>query len=333
MRISLLRFQLLVACVTFTASSSVGQEVAFHRGATVRFASVEEGAAVLRQEDVFTRSLSHFDLQARLKTADEVTSDDLRRFAAKQVEAWTVEEVQAITPCLESLRHRLKSLAPLFPDTVLLIKTTGKEEGEAAYCRQNAIVLPRSMLRRAPDALERLLAHELFHILSRHDAERQRRLYAVVRFRFCGGIEIPQSLRDRRITNPDAPLMNYLIELNADGPTVPATPILLASAKRFDPTLDKTFFQYMQFRLLQLEQSGTQWRAALDERGQPILLDPRQTASYHEQIGRNTGYIIHPEEVLAENFVHLAFESPNLPTPHIVQEMRVLLTDSEPGSP
>ena len=34
--------------------------------------------------------------------------------------------------------------------------------------------------------------------------------------------------------------------------------------------------------------------------GEPVLLDPANVPDFHEQIGRNTKYIIHPEEVLAD---------------------------------
>ena len=43
----------------------------------MRFASVKEGAALLAREDEFTRALSRFDLQARLKTRQDVTAKDL----------------------------------------------------------------------------------------------------------------------------------------------------------------------------------------------------------------------------------------------------------------
>ena len=165
-----------------TCHETWGHEVAFHGGAVVRFASVEEGAEVMRTADKFTSALSRFDLQSRLKTSENVTANDLLAFAAQQVESWSDDERKTVEAALESLRTKLEGFPPLFPERVLLIKTTGEEEGGAAYCRQNAIVLPRRHLAQ-PEGLERLLAHELFHILSRHDAARRDRLYAIVGFR------------------------------------------------------------------------------------------------------------------------------------------------------
>jgi hypothetical protein len=55
-------------------------------------------------------------------------------------------------------------------------------------------------------------------------------------------------------------------------------------------------------------------------------LDPKGVESYHEQIGRNTNYIIHPEEVLADNFMMLVQGNRDVPTPRILDEMRKALS-------
>ena len=57
----------------------------------------------------------------------------------------------------------------------------------------------------------------------------------------------------------------------------------------------------------------------------PILLEPQQTASFMEQIGKNTGYIIHPDEILADNFIQLVKENKKLPSPKIVEQMQSVL--------
>jgi hypothetical protein len=48
---------------------------------------------------------------------------------------------------------------------------------------------------------------------------------------------------------------------------------------------------------------------------------------FHEQIGRNTGYIIHPEEVLADNFVLLVRRETDVPSPEILERMDALLIE------
>ena len=51
-----------------------------------------------------------------------------------------------------------------------------------------------------------------------------------------------------------------------------------------------------------------------------LLLKPDDVPDYFAKIGRNTGYIIHPEEVLAENFVLLVRGKSDVPTPRKSEE-------------
>ncbi len=40
-----------------------------------------------------------------------------------------------------------------------------------------------------------------------------------------------------------------------------------------------------------------------------------------EQIGKNTNYIIHPDEVLADNFSYFITKRPNLPQPDLIEKI------------
>jgi hypothetical protein len=78
----------------------------------------------------------------------------------------------------------------------------------------------------------------------------------------------------------------------------------------------------MQFRLLVVEKSAEGKTAVKLIDGKPQMLDPAETPAYHEKIGRNTGYIIHPEEILADNFVLLVTGETDAKTPKILDEMK-----------
>jgi hypothetical protein len=212
-----------------------------------------------------------------------------------------------------------------FPESVWLIKTTGREEGGAAYCRQHAVVVPQSMTRDAPRELERLLTHELFHVLSSHNAEFRRRCYQIIGFRPVTPVPFPNSLRDRRITNPDGPLTDAVIDMQVDGQGRSAVPILYSSEPKFDPQKGGPFFKYVTFRLLVVESHDGGWRG-VERNGEPWLLSPGQVPDFGRQIGANTGYIIHPDEILADNFVHLVHQTKELRSPEIVDRLRNVLT-------
>jgi hypothetical protein len=242
------------------------------------------------------------------------------------VRPWDAAEIKTVIESLERLRQPLAELRLPLPKTVLLIRTTGEEESNAAYTRGTAIVLPKAMLARPPARLDALLAHELFHVLSRHDGAFRARLYRIIGFEVCDSIEFPPSLAARRITNPDAPLVDCTIELkNAEGQTMHGAPILYASASAYNAERKLSMFQYLTFRLLVVEKDGDRWQPRL-LKGEPVVVDPKKEPAFFDKIGKNTTYIIHPDEILAENFERLVMGTKNLPTPRIIDEMRSALS-------
>jgi hypothetical protein len=290
----------------------------------VRFATVDEGAAALTVQDDFVAALSRFDLQSRLQTDKTVTIEDWRKFAAAEVRDWEPKHRAMVAESVKRLQMRLENLNLPLPKTILLIHTTGKEEDGAAYTRPSAIVLPHKVLAYQPDQFDRLLLHELFHVLSRSNPMLRSELYNIVGFQTCPPIEFPASLADRKITNPDAPLVDCYVELPDGDKTYFGAPVLYASAKEYDAKAGGSLFRYLTFRLLVIEKREGKWQPVL--RGeQPVVIDPKSVPAFYDNIGRNTNYIIHPDEILADNFVHLVMGTKMLQTPRIIEEMREAL--------
>lgn len=316
----------LVACLPRRDCPAADQtRLPLHGETVMQLAGVAQGRKVLLERDAFAESLSRFDRQSRLDTTRDVTTDELLRFAAKQVLPWTDEDAQRVAEATASLRPKLRPLGDIFPREVLLIQTTGREEGGAAYTRGEAIILPAGKIRQPPERLERLLTHELFHVLSRHDPKLRKRLYEIVGFEVCDDVPLPAGLKDRKITNPDAPRIDCVIRLEFDDRAAACAPVLIASAEDYEPGARGGFFKYLQFRLMEVRPRETGFAPKLVD-GAPVLHEPKDADNYFELIGRNTGYIIHPDEILADNFVHLVQKRENLDTPRIVEAMARKLT-------
>lgn len=296
-----------------------------HGATRLEFATPEQGIAVVTARDRFVKSMSRFDRQARLMTGDEVGEEDYLRFVGQQVRDWKPPEIEKLSRVLATIRSKLEAFEVPFPELIRLVKTTGVEEAGAAYCRENAVVLPQRIVDGAEAGLESLLIHELFHVLSSQNAPLRQQLYGVIGFQKCPDVPLPKALQDRKITNPDGPIIDAYIELNHEGQRIRAVPVLYAKSD-YDGTAKGTFFAYLTFRLLIVEEDNGVWSPAL-LKGEPQLLEPRPdvTPSYFEQIGENTGYIIHPDEILADNFVHLVKGTTKLKTPAIVEGMRKFL--------
>jgi hypothetical protein len=194
------------------------------------------------------------------------------------------------------------------------------------------VILPANLIDGDPARLRTTVFHELFHVSSSHHPERRAALYRIVGFEVAPEIALPESLRARKLTNPDAPRIDSVIRVagRAEGRRRPVTPVLLATADRYDPRKGGEFFGQMEFRLLVLDESGGRFVAAKGPDGRPALLAPAAVPDYLEQVGRNTRYIIHPEEILADNFVLLIDDAKPVPTPRILERLRALLA-REPG--
>jgi hypothetical protein len=315
-------------CLIFVQSAQCEDGIPLHGKSVIRFASQKEAATLLGKRDRFIAAMSDFDRHSRLRdeSADEAAVLEL---ASSSAIPWSDQDIEKLTKVTASVHKRLSKFKIPFPKTVILIQTNGKEEGGAAYCRGNAVILPqRRVANDTVDRMEQLLIHELFHVLSNQNPKLRTSLYKIVGFHTCDPIQLPKSLTDRKITNPDAPLFDCYIDLTHNGEKIKATPVLYASVKKYDAKKGGSFFKYLTFRLMQVEEADGKIRAQTVD-GEPIMLDPQKIESYFKQIGRNTGYIIHPDEILADNFKFMVLNQPNLKTPRIVDELRKQLTASE----
>lgn len=294
-------------------------------GTRLALTTAAEGSRLFAVADSFVEKLSRFDLQSRLKSAQPVTRNAYLAFVAQQTRSFTYAETTTLQTAASDLKKQLSDFDLPLPSVVHIIKTTGAEEAGAAYCRGNCVCLPHNMLDGSAEETQQLLIHELFHILSSHAPELRRKLYAIIGFTPIPPLEIPPDLAPRIITNPDGHRYDYCIHIAHDGQRLPFVPILIAK-RDYDADTGDSFFPYMQFRLLaiQIEEKRSVAISTSDKLSS-ILIDPDRTPDFFEQIGRNTSYVIHPDEILADNFVHLVNKKDNLPNPEIVEKMRELL--------
>ncbi len=301
------------------AVSGRGDDLQIGINVLVRFATVEEGRGILERKDEFIAALTPFDRRVRLKSDAEVSERDFLAGVRQSARSWEAAEARQIRDILRADLDKLAGCERLFPTNIWFIKTSGEEEFDNAYTRQNAIVFPAIVLNGRPSALRHLVLHELFHIMSRHDPEFRRAIYAIIGFRKVNEVELPDGLRERKVTNPDGIENGWAIALTNRLEVIQAVPILLATGPTFDPNRGGDYF-----RLLAVQNDGGRWTPQLVD-GIPRLLRVSQVAGWFEQIGRNTRYTIHPDEILADNFVAWVEGATNLPTPRIVTEMAEVL--------
>lgn len=300
----------------------------------ITFASREQAIAILAAGDAYTSRMSQFDRMLRLKSTAPVTQAQfLERVAANALD-WSGPERERIAPLLQRLANALAGYLLPLPPEVLLIKTTGNVEIGDGYTRANAIVLPQTSLVVDDATLYFLLAHELFHVMTRHDPSFRALAYAQIGFRIGPEVQLPEAIAPLQITNPDAPRNDSFIDVRKGGRTITVVPVLLSRSAVFDPEIGYTLDKYWSLRLMAITRPSSAARPTAQfhngtptaqlRNGAPVLLRLNQVDGFIEQIGTNTRYIIHPEEVLAENFALLATGAA-VAEPQRIEALRQLL--------
>lgn len=319
-------FSLLLAITVISFSAVSHAETRLFENSVIVFASVSEGRGILVARDDFIQRLSPFDRSARMKTDKDVSEADFLKFVGDNVLAWNEQERQKVEAAIRAIQPRLSILSVPLPDKVYVIKTTGKEEGGASYTRANAVVIPKAKLEEDIREIQKLICHELFHIATRQNPTLQERLYETIGFRKCNEVEFPSMLKSRKITNPDAPKNDHYISVQVGAKPAWAVPVLFAGRERYDVNRGGEFFDYLQFRLLLVAQSGDRGVVTpLYDGVSPRLVDVQQVSGFVEQVGENTDYIIHPEEILADNIVLLVLKDQAARSPEVLSKMRAVL--------
>jgi hypothetical protein len=201
----------------------------------------------------------------------------------------------------------------IFPDTIKLIKTKGTHYGDGVYyTRENCIIIPANELKAGKtNPFTTTMFHELFHVYSRLHPEKRVQLYRLIGFEHIGleSLRLPAGLAERILYNPDGVDFGQKIHLAVDSVTqIDAIPVIYSNNVGFKAG-QLEFFGYLGFNLYQIVANGDgSWRVVVKPDGFSSTLNVEKLPDYFRQIKDNTGYIIHPDEVLADNFSFIMME-------------------------
>lgn len=292
--ISMLKY-LPALCVLFFYTVDCFAASAYFRflNVTIQVADSTDAAGFVTQKDDYTASFSTFDVQGRFRDTKNHTEAEYLAMAGKQMRSWTAAEQEKIKTSFEEIATALDkgNMKVDLPDTVLFIKSTCMEEfGAGGYTRKNAIIINKD-----EGVSTGLVAHELFHVLSRHNPTLRDRLYENIGFKPCNRIDVSKAMKGLNITNPDCPVISHYVTV--DGEDM----VLVLHSKK--PYNGGSVFEddYIDISLLVV--------AGDDKNKKPLIKDGKAVTYKLEEklqlfsiIGSNTSYVLHPEEVCAEHF-------------------------------
>lgn len=314
MRLSHWILSVLLCCISFTASAQ--------KKISYRFATRAEAQMLITDIDNFTNRLNSFDINLRLGKENGRKSE-LLRLAMNETLNWSETEKKKITAAFKSLQAKIdkQKLKIKYPQEVILVKTSMKEEmNVAAYTRRNWIALGEKYINEStPESLEYLLAHEMFHLLTRSNKDFKKSVYSVIGFNVTDReLFFPIDIIEKRISNPDIEMYDSYAEFTINGQKQKCS-MMIYSAIPF--SAEKTLSDYLSVGLIPLNDS----LIPLQENGQTVIYSIDQAEDFYQKIGKNTEYIINPEEILADNFAYLVTQKKNLPNPEIIQKIAAIL--------
>ena len=117
------------------------------------------------------------------------------------------------------------------------------------------------------------------------------------------------------LSEVDAANNRLIVEWNQVNDTVTSNPVTFEAIIQLNTgsTPGNIVFNYLQLGFLIVSKNpGTR----------ADLLSPQQVSGFFEQVSRNTDYIIHPEEILAENFALLMIGRRDVPSPDLLDRLR-----------
>ncbi|MEM6964590.1 MAG: hypothetical protein AAF573_07485 [Bacteroidota bacterium] len=278
--------------------------------------SIAAGIAISKddKEHYFTQ-VNKLDMSIQMgkNYATEVSKDAILKdyvgFLKNDVLDFSKEEMEFVNGVFKEAYALCNKVSTnIFPKEIKLIKTHGNHYGDGAYyTRESCIVIPKNELEKPnrENFLETML-HEISHIYTRYHPEKRKALYELIGFKSLGdrsNLLIKDGLNDKILLNPDGINFAYFIDLKErDGRPYSAVPIIFSKEKAYKE-YKKDFFQYLDFSLYKIRINHSA-RVISDAEGNSTV-KMNDVPDFFEQITDNTDYIIHPDEIIADNFMYV----------------------------
>lgn len=236
------------------------------------------------------------------------------------------------TACRKRARHSMNTrrlsktaqeTSPTWPidDEIVFISTTMQEEcGTWAYTYGTDIYIGSNLTASVLDGtisdkvFNEVMAHEIFHVLSRCVPELRAQIYSVIGFEICPPPEFSDDVRAHIISNPDVENYDCAAEFTIDGKKEKAT--IVFYAPDFDESDPQAFMD-----------SGYAAVVPYSEPGKAYAFT--EVADFFDVVGYNTDYVIAAEECMADNFSFAIAYGMNAEygSPEIIQAVLDTLAD------
>lgn len=264
-----------------------------------RFVDANEAAELLLSNRNYHENMNQEDLNFRMQKLD-ATLEELEAMVAGETRDYTDAEKVAVDEAMAAIDATCGERGYALPATegIVFAKTTMREECDAAaYTHGTQIYLGERLLAKGLSEdpkdqaiFRQIVAHELFHCLTRNHPDFRRDMYGILGFTVVDeDYDFAPAIRERIISNPDVDHHNSYAAFEIDGEMKNCAVVFIAG-KPFEKPGDN-FFSSMVTGLVPIDDLTTMYTS-------------KDAANFREVFGRNTDYVIDPEETLADNFAY-----------------------------
>lgn len=286
-----------------------------------QYLSVQECADTLRGLDSYYDGISQKCLDFFMQEKD-ANIDQYIEYSAEQARDFSDDEKALLDKTIKAIETKLDNAGMHIPEigTISFAKTTMKEaSGAGGYTHGTTIFLAESALTMwladedtYADSAEELVAHEIFHCLSRNNADFRKAMYAIISFTIADNeFNIPESVHAQMISNPDVERHDSYATFTINGEKKDCYLVFLSSNTFENP--GDSFFDSMYTGLVDIT-DGT-------------LYSYTDASDFNDVMGENTDYCEDPEECMATNFSYAVVfgtdgkDGQGYKTPEIIQKI------------
>ena len=291
-----------------------------------RLADRREGAELMLSNDEYYEGFSQNDLDFRMQKTGALM-DEYKAFAREQALDFTDEQKDVIEKHMGRIDDTVRERGYQIPemDQIVFINTTMKEECDAmAYTHGTQIYIDGDAIlkisregEKGDRRLDYFFSHELFHCITRCNRDFRSEMYRIIHFTTQDDdFIIPESVKEYFISNPDVEHHDSYATFMIGGKPVECFTAFVTT-KHFEKEGDRFF------------DSATTALVPVD--GTDVYYTPEEADNFDEIFGTNTGYVIDPEECMADNFGYLLAygmdgrEGKGYPNPEIITAIEDIL--------
>ena len=286
---------------------------------TWRMAGREEGVRRLLEKKDYHGRFTQGDLDFRMQKKG-ATLKEWKKYAAGQVRSFTREEKALVNWAMGVFINICLANGYDLPDleTVIFIKTTMREECmAAAYTHGREIYLGEELLTTGlsedlacQEFFLCMIAHELFHCFTRSNRFFRAAMYDILGFHLMEDeVTFSHEIREKIINNPDVECHDSWAYFTIDGEKKRCGTVF-TTRRPFEKVGD-SFMDLMEVGLVPLDDPS-------------LMYGAEDVADFWEVFGRNTDYVVGPEEVLADNFGYaliIGLQEDRYEDPRIIREI------------